>query len=426
MDVTQFIGELLSMMKRRAFLWAAILVLGVLASLFHAASQPKVYSTSAVIQIEQPNIEDPTEARSRSLNAATVQKLQIIEQRVMARDNMLDIIRKLDLFADLPEMSDSDKVLALRLASRVTQITDPTMPWRQDLSPTALNITVEFDDPALAAAIANELVENVLAENASRQAERARETLEFFESEETRVGNAISDLEDRIALYKQANKEFLPESLEEKRTQLTELRQILLELETQIVAQRENLRSGQDSIRGKRIQRLEEQRAFYQAEAASLAAAIDRAPQIEKDLGMLHRQMQKLSDQYRAITSGKAEAEMGRMLEVSHKGESFRVLERALPPEIPIRPNRKKTVALGAMLSAGIASAIVLMVELRNPVIWSASQLERQVQMRPVVTIPVVELPGQRRMRWMRQAMSFALLSGVFLALALLIMMQAR
>ena len=426
MDVTQFIGELLSMMKRRAFLWAAILVLGVLASLFHAASQPKVYSTSAVIQIEQPNIEDPTEARSRSLNAATVQKLQIIEQRVMARDNMLDIIRKLDLFADLPEMSDSDKVLAFRLASRVTQITDPTMPWRQDLSPTALNITVEFDDPALAAAIANELVENVLAENASRQAERARETLEFFESEETRVGNAISDLEDRIALYKQANKEFLPESLEEKRTQLTELRQILLELENQIVVQRENLRSGQDSIRGKRIQRLEEQRAFYQAEAASLAAAIDRAPQIEKDLGMLHRQMQKLSDQYRAITSGKAEAEMGRMLEVSHKGESFRVLERALPPEIPIRPNRKKTVALGAMLSAGIASAIVLMVELRNPVIWSASQLERQVQMRPVVTIPVVELPGQRRMRWMRQAMSFALLSGVFLALALLIMMQAR
>ena len=421
MDLTQLLAEGLNMLKRRALLIAAVVALGVLASLFVAMGQEKVYETSAVIQIEQPNIEDPT-TPARSLNAAMLQKLQIIEQRVMARDNLLNIIRKLDLFADVPAMSDADKVLALRLAARVTQIADPSMPWRQDLTPTALNITVEFGDPVLAAAIANELVENVLDENATRRAERARETLEFFASEEVRVGEAIAQLENQIAAYKRENRNFLPESLNEKRTQLAELRQILLGLETQILAQKENLRSGQNTFRGRRIQRLEEQQALYQAEADEIARDIARAPDIERDLSNLQRELQKLTDQYRAVTAGKAEAEMGQMLEASHKAESFRVLERAIPPEHPSRPNRKRTLALGAVASIGLACMIALMLELRNPVIWSAAQLERQVQMRAVITIPVIELPGERRRRVARMLVVYGGLMAAFAASALVIL----
>lgn len=414
MDLTQLFGEVLGMLRRRAILWVAVLLLGILASLFYAAGQPKVYETSAIIQIEQPNIEDPSAAPARSVNAVALQKLQIIEQRVMARDNLLDIARKHNLFADAPNMSDSDKVLALRLAARVRQITDPSQPWRQDLTPTALSIVVEFGDPVLAAAIANELVENVLDENATRRAGRTRDTLQFFASEEARVGQAIAELENRIAAYKRDNKEFLPGALVEKRTQLAELRQILLELDTQIISQKENLRVGQDSIRGKRIQRLNEQRDLYQAEADGLIAAIDRAPETEKDLSTLQRQLQKLTDQYRAITAGKSEAEMGQMLEASQNAGSFRVLEHALPPEFAVRPNRKRTVFLGAVLSAGIAAVIVLLVEMRNPVIWTASQLERQAQLRPVVTIPLIEFPWERRLRRVRGFITYGVIAAVF------------
>lgn len=424
MDVTQLIGEMLGMLRRRILLFVGVLALGSLLSLMYVVSLTKIYQSSAVIQIEQPNIEDPN-TPSRSLNSSTLQKLQIIEQRVMARDNLLAIIGKFKLFADVPGMSNADKVTQLRLAARVTQIADPSMAWRQDLSPTALNITVELSDPVMAAAIANELVQNVLDQNANRRAERTRDTLEFFQSEAARVGQAIADLETRIARFKRDNDAFLPEALEEKRTEATELRQILLDLETQMVAMQDNLRAGQDSVRNKRLQRLEEQQLFYQSKADEINETIFRAPEVEKNLNSLQRQLLQLTEQYRAITTGIAEAEMGQMLENSQKSESFQVLERALVPDVAVRPNRKRTLALGIILSAGLAAVAVLLIELRNPVIWTAAQLERQTQLRAVVAIPMIELPGERRLRRVKWLGFFAAMIVGFAALSVAILASA-
>ena len=117
MDKIQTLGEVLSMLRRRFLLWACVIALGVLVSLAYALSLPREYETSATIQIEQPSIRTG-ESSIGSINVAMLQKLQIVEQRVMARDNLLTIIHKFSLY---PGLTNAQKVELLRRSSRAAR-----------------------------------------------------------------------------------------------------------------------------------------------------------------------------------------------------------------------------------------------------------------------------------------------------------------
>ena len=92
------LDEIIGAFLRHIVLLALILATGVAASLFYALSLPREYEAVAVIQIEQTQVQTPTFGSSSTANARTLQQLQIIEQRVMSRGNLLDIIERENLF----------------------------------------------------------------------------------------------------------------------------------------------------------------------------------------------------------------------------------------------------------------------------------------------------------------------------------------
>ncbi|KPA21239.1 Chain length determinant protein [Shimia sp. SK013] len=411
MDRFQSLGEVLSMLRRRALLWVSVIAFGVLISLVYVLSLPREYETSATIQIEQPTIQTGESSRG-SLNAEMLQKLQIVEQRVMARDNLLAIIEKFGLYRNAG-LSDLQKVDLLRRAARVQHITNPQLRWRQDISPSALLVTVRMTDAALAANVANELVNNVLDQEEASRSARVRETLDFFDSEERRISAAIFTLEAEIAEFKRENAVILPGSVESLRTRLTDLQEIELEVQRQILSLQDGGQAEASTIRGQRVARLAEERALYQLEISGLEAQLAATPAIEQAFSKLQRQLGKLEDQYEAVTIGKAQAEMNQMLEANRKSDSFAVLEVALPPDWPIAPSRKKILATGGMLSAAMALTLVFLAEMRSPVIWTRGQLERQLRLRAVAAIPVIET---RRSRRNRRILSLAKIGTVLAA----------
>ncbi|MBO9478690.1 hypothetical protein J7382_14165 [Shimia sp. R11_0] len=423
MDKIQTIGEVLSMLRRRFFLWASVIAAGLLLSLAYVLSLPREYETSATIQIEQPSIQTGTTSPG-SLNADMLQKLQIVEQRVMARDNLLTIIEKFGLYSDAP-LSDMQKVDLLRRAARVVHITNPEFRWRQDISPSALLVTVRTTDPVLAANVANELVNNVLEQEEKRRTARVAETLSFFDGEERRIEGAIAALEQQIANYKRENAVLLPGGVEALRTRLVDLQQIELEVQRQILDNAGTPTSG-TSIRAQRLRRLQEESELYQIEIAEIESAIADMPRIEQQANRLQRQLVKLEEQYQAITVGKAEAEMLQMLEANQQSDSFTVLEKALPPDWPIAPSRKRTLAMGGLLSVVAALSLVFLMELRSPVIYTRSQLERQLRLRAVAAIPVLETPTKRRARIVRRILKVGALVAVFGGLAAAILNLSR
>ena len=393
------LDEIFGAFLRHIVLLALIVAAGVAASLFYAVSLPREYEAIAVIQIEQAQVQAPEFGGTSSVNARTLQQLQIIEQRVMSRDNLLAIIEAENLFSEVPGMSDSDKVFALRLAARVVRVTDPALAWRPDIIPTALNITVRMGDPEVAARVANTLVNNVLAQNKSRREERAAEALAFFESEEARLGADIEKLETEIAAFKQKNGDSLNAGLTLKREELARARQERLELERQIIELNAGNRGSRNTLVANRLAQLQEQAALLDVQIRQTTALIQVAPNIERELSALERELQRLTDQYLVITRNQAEAEMSLMLQASQQGESFQVLETAVAPETPIAPNRKRIAFLGCVLSglAGIVAVVIL--EMRNPIIRTEAQLERQLGLRAVAVIPLVHVARERTWR---------------------------
>ena len=80
------LDDMLRAFLRHVTLLAFVVFVGVIASLVFALSLPRTYETMAVIQIEQPDIE--TASSTATANGQILQQLQIIEQRVMARENL--------------------------------------------------------------------------------------------------------------------------------------------------------------------------------------------------------------------------------------------------------------------------------------------------------------------------------------------------
>lgn len=409
------------MVWRHIVLVVSVVCIGVLLSMAYAISLPKIYETAAVIQIEPPNIRDPL-ASSASINAAMFQQLQIIEQKVMARSNLLAISDELNLFVNQPGIPEAQKVYQFRQAASVISVIDPSLSWRPDITPTALNITVRLQDPVLAAQVANALVDNIFLQERERREERVGETLAFFESEETRVGEAIEVLEAKIATYRSENAAALPAGLAGLRSQLLELQSAELDIYSHIIQLESRSGTAGSTVTSNRLVRLEQQRDLLRKRIDEIETSLEAAPEVERTLSALARQYSKLSEQYDAITRNRAEAEMGQMLDASRQSDSFEVLERAPIPLKAISPNRRQIVLLGSVLSFVAALAASLILEMRNPVIRTAVQLQRLAGEPPIAVIPNLEGGVSRNFRKLLKGVSVLITLAITGVLAFLLL----
>lgn len=398
MDSIPNISELWSLLRRRLVIFSTVIGIGLMLSLFYALSLPRIYESTAVIQIQNSPVSESLAVSQSS--ARVMQQLQRTEQRLMARDHLIYIIKKHNLFADRSAATMSDKVFWLRLAVDIEQITNPLLQWRTDITPTALTIKLRLGDPEQVAAVTNELVASVLEQNKSRRAERVSEALQFFTNEELRVGEEIAGLDAEIETYKLANAEFLPEAVAGSRGQLVSLSEADLLLEQKLI---ELTAGGAALLRplvAKQIEELEKQRSVIAARRLAIKQTIDRAPTAEKQINILTRRLALLEEQFTVIARHLAEAKMGQMLESSRQSDNFEVLEFALVPESPVGPSRKKILLMGIISSIAAAIGLIYLLEMWHPVIRSTGQLERLLKIKAVVAIPVVETRTEVTRRW--------------------------
>jgi uncharacterized protein involved in exopolysaccharide biosynthesis len=169
----------------------------------------------------------------------------------------------------------------------------------------------------------------------------------------------------------------------------------------------------------RRIQQLNAQIDAKRDEKASLAemevrikAAIRRTGDVQVVLSAYERRLTDLQDQLAVIQQRRAEAETGERLEVNQQAERFEVVENALVPEAPISPNRKKVAAMGMAASVGLAFGLAFLLEMLFPKIRSAAQMQRQLDLRPVIEIPHIRTRGERRKRLVK-SLATVLLLGV-------------
>ena len=401
MGPIQTLDEFLNLLFRRALLIAVVTLVGTVLATMFALSRPQMYEAVAVIQVQTPIIEGQDSTQSRSDTAANIQAVQ---QRLTTRENLLAMADRHALFG--PGLADDQKVNALRASVTFQNIAGAGEPaFGSSASVSALMITTRFGTAETAALLANDFAQGILDLSVARQSTKAKETLTFFTAEEARVASQIAALDSEITAYKNAHLGALDSDSSAARTSLdTDLRRIAQDL-LAVQAERADLEAKprlRETDR-RRLEQLTAQETVLQRQSKALEdqrAAIDartaQSPEVERTLATYDRQAQQLQAQYAAVTQRKSDAETALRLEQQNHSEHFTLLERAVVPAYPSGGGRKKLAIAGAIgsLVAGIGLAFLL--DLMNPVLRSAAQMQREVDIRPVIVVPELDL-GRRR-----------------------------
>ncbi|MFN8992492.1 MAG: Wzz/FepE/Etk N-terminal domain-containing protein, partial [Pseudomonadota bacterium] len=98
--------------RRRLPIFILVSVAVAVAGAVVVMSLPAVYVSSARILVESQQI--PTDLVRSTVTSAAGERIQVIQQRVMTRDNLLAMADKFKLFADRSDLSRSDIVDLMR------------------------------------------------------------------------------------------------------------------------------------------------------------------------------------------------------------------------------------------------------------------------------------------------------------------------
>jgi uncharacterized protein involved in exopolysaccharide biosynthesis len=408
MGQIQTLEDLLGMLRRRALVILPIVVLGLALSLGYALQMPRSYEAAAVIQVETPSISGETGPIAGGPNAA--QRLQLIEQRLMARDAVLQLIERHGLFDDLPGLTALQKVTLFRGLVRLENIAAGPLSQSRD-GVSALVVIAALGDPVQAADVANDLADRILSQNSRTEDLRLRETERFFSAEAARLSDAIAALEAEATRFKNANVDALPGAETARNDELIRLAEQRREIDRQLLTLNRDrsalaaetpprtVTQRQIALIDGQIAVLDEQRAALVARETAVQESIRRAPGVETELGNLDRALRQLQEQFGVATRSLAEAETAIRLSQSEQGDRFEVIERAVPPDFPASSGRRRAMVFGAAASVALALAAALLLEMRNPVIRTSGQMQRSVGITPVIAIPFIETEAEERQR---------------------------
>lgn len=405
--------DLVDMLRRRARFLFIVSALGAVFSVLFALSQQHRYQATEVIQIARPKIDNDL-ARS-TVAGSSARRLQLIEQRLMARASLLEIIDTFNLYIEFPDLKPSEMVARLRASVRIEGVAAAREGFADDGTISTLSITAELPIAMQAQQVAHEFARRTIELSLSSRVEQARATLAFFTTQEVDLTGEMRALEDRIAAFRVQNDLTLTGSIEFRRAEIATLNRSLLDIDSKIIQINRNADQVDVNARQATAKRmlagfdqqlttLAAQRKLLQDRKNVLALSLETSPGIERELGGYERQLRQLRSEVSIISTRRTEAEVGFRLENGRQAERLTVIESAVVPDYPVTSSRKRIAILGVVLSVVLAFALAYMLEMRRPVIRSAAQMKREIGFGPVVSIPTLDTSPPKITLWQRLA----------------------
>lgn len=206
------LSDYIGVLKRRGRLFATIVAGVVLVGVALAYRVPPQYSSRGVMLAELPGVSE--RAVRSTVPAYPEERVRIITQRVLTRDNLQRIIEENGLYPELRDMPAEARSKFrdhLQLSAEDPEILESIMGTTRPAGALAFSVAFLDPSPTVARDVASDLVELYLAENHEARREQAAETTRFLREEVKRLETAIAEREAKIAEFKTANAGRLPE-----------------------------------------------------------------------------------------------------------------------------------------------------------------------------------------------------------------------
>lgn len=221
------------LMRRLPVMLALFLTCSVVGAVW-AIRAPSTYTTAARLLVENPQILESRDNRDATSGS---EMLEVIEQQLMTRANLLDVANKLGVFRGDPSLSVDEKLKAMqgRTSIRRTAGRDQA---------TLMTVGFTSPDPRIAASVVNEFTTLILAANTRSRIGVAEGRLAFFQQEVQRLGEDLDRQNARILDFKRENADSLPENLRYRQDRQSLVQERVARLESDLATlqtQREDM-----------------------------------------------------------------------------------------------------------------------------------------------------------------------------------------
>lgn len=371
---------------------------------------PATYFSEGKILVQAQQI--PTELVRPTVTSAAQERIQVIEQRTMTRDNLITIADKFKLFPDSRTlMSPTQLVEAMKKNIKIEPYAQPLAFAKGNPSqnPTVI-FTVGFEDsnPQTAARVANELVTRILNEDLRDRTSRAGDTTKFLAREVQRLQAESNVIDAKIAQSKfvQAKPTSRATTPDQTATQLTQLRAELAQ------------KSAIYSERNFQIQALKRQIEAIEKSAppAPPSPSTGAGPQPDPGLDALEIQQKNIQLNLETASAKLSAARLGETLERDQQSEKLEVIDQPTVPREPIRPNRPKLLGIVAVLALMLGASAAVGSELLDRAIRRGSDLIGIVDRELIVSIPFIftqaDALQRKKKLWLVSLSSLVLLTS--------------
>ncbi|SDK93337.1 GumC family protein [Aliiruegeria lutimaris] len=210
----------------RRFHWFLAVAVSISAiAIVVALTLPPAYESEVRMIVESNQI--PDELARSTVETSAMEQLQIIEQRLMTRENLLRIANENFIVRGQQDMSADEIVRAMH-----TQTTLSRSSGRNQA--TVMTITFEAPSARATAGVLNSYLSVILEQSAEFRTERAVTTLEFFEQQVEHLEQDLDVKSQQILEFKNRNAEALPETLNFRMSEQTRLQDRLTRVEIDI------------------------------------------------------------------------------------------------------------------------------------------------------------------------------------------------
>jgi uncharacterized protein involved in exopolysaccharide biosynthesis len=336
---------------------------------------PPTFLSEGKILIESQQI--PVDLVKPTVTSPGAERIAIIQQRVMTRENLLRIADKYQLFSDERDrLSRTDLLDKVRANIVVKQIQYEA---KYETNSTTIAITVGYMDrkPDVATKMANELLTLFLDEDARNRTTRATETTKFLAQEAEKLKVELASIDAKILEGYQTGATTREGAFPE-----------LMSMKAELAA-----KSGIYSNSHPEIKRLKAQIAAMEKGGIPVTTQVPAATigQTNKMVvNPLVLQRMSVQENLERTSEKLAAAQLGENLERDQYSARLQILEQAIPPQKPIKPERPKLIALAFIGSLAAGLVGIWVIESIDRTIRGSNDLLAVANGQLIVAIPYI------------------------------------
>lgn len=208
--VMRGVDEYWAMVTRRKWWILGPLFFGWLLVFLSAWVLPATYTSESVILVEGQKV--PENYVLPNVEVDLSERLQSIEQQVLSRTRLLNLIERLKLYPAYSSSPD-DQVLKMREDINLELVQAPAPPGKTG-ELVAFKIDYQAPTPATAQQVNTALAGFFIDENVRASQEQSATTTQFLDAQAKAAGQALQDMQTKVRAYEAQHEGALPQELQ--------------------------------------------------------------------------------------------------------------------------------------------------------------------------------------------------------------------